>query len=296
MNVSINQIQAFCAVARTSSFAQAAVLLHVTQPAISIAIKNLEAYLGGDLLIRSTRSITLTPEGEAFYPIAQRLLADWEQSLQDVKNHFQLLRGKLEIAAMPTYATNILPSVLAKYNAKYPDINLTVHDIIAESVIDMVRTNRCELGITFEPADAPDLRFTPLYEDKFVAILPPGHPLLSEHKLHWSALLDYPHISLQKPAGTRAMIDKALAAQGMHIHPTFESHQLVSIGRFVRENLGLSVIPSTSSSQMKEMGLKLRPISSPTIKHKVGIVTKLHQPISSAASAMQSLLLALHDC
>lgn len=288
--VTINQAIAFCTVARTGSFAESAVQLHVSQPALSIAIKNLEDILGGKLLARTTRSVALTPEGKAFYPVVRRLLSDWDQAMQDVRNHFELGRGKLDIAAMPTYTSNKLPRILADFHSMYPDINVTVHDVIAENVVEMVREGRCELGVTFDPGEALDLNFLPLYRDRFMAILPENHQLLKKKKLHWADLLEYPHISLQRPAGTRAMIDQALAAKGLTLTPAFESHQLVSVGRMVREGLGLSVVPSTTRIQMEEMGLHCRAIFSPVITHQLGVITRKQQELSKAASAMQSLV------
>lgn len=290
MTIPINQVIAFSAVARTGSFAEAARELHLSQPTLSIAIKNLEAALGGKLLARTTRSVTLTPEGKAFHPVARRLLSDWEQSLQDVRNHFALLRGKLDIAAMPTYTINLLPHILADFHRQYPDINVTVHDVVAESVVEMVRQGRCELGVTFDPGDAPDLSFQPLYRDRFIAILPTEHPLLDKDQLRWTELLEYPHISLQRPAGTRNLIDQALAEEGLVITPSFETHQLVSIGRLVREGLGLSVVPSTSRRQMEEVGLQTREISSPIITHEVGIITRRQQELSATSQVMEALL------
>ncbi len=290
MNISINQVVAFSTVARTGSFAQAAIELHLSQPALSIAIKNLEDTLGGKLLMRTTRAVSLTPEGKAFYPVAKRLLTDWQQSLQDVRNHFTLLRGKLEIAAMPTYATNLLPTILATFHHQHPDINVTVHDVIAETVVEMVREGRCELGVTFHPSDAPDLHFTPLYTDRFMAILPAEHPLLTKPKLKWKDLLAYSHISLQRPAGTRALIDKALAENGLTLTPILESHQLVSVGRMVNAGLGLSVVPSTSAAQMREMGLQCRPVFEPVITHEVGIVSHRKQALSVASQVMRQLI------
>jgi len=290
MSIPLNQVIAFTTVARTGSFAEAAVQLHLSQPALSIAIKNLEDNVGGKLLLRTTRSVSMTPEGRAFYPVAKRLLSDWDQSLQDVRNHFSLLRGKLDIAAMPTYATNLLPKVLARFHQQYPDINVTVHDVIAESVVDMVREGRCEIGVTFEPNDTPELNFDVLYDDKFVAILPNVHPLLDKKRLTWKDLLKYPHISLQRPAGTRAFIDKALAKENLTLTPVFESHQLVSIGRMVCQGLGLSVVPSTSKAQMLEMGLHCRELHSPVIVHKVGIIKRRQYALSAAAQAIQALI------
>lgn len=290
MNIPLNQVIAFTTVARSGSFAKAAIQLHLSQPALSIAIKNLEESLGGKLLVRTTRSVAMTPEGKAFYPVARRLLSDWEQSLQDVRNHFSLLRGKLDVAAMPTYATNLLPVVLANFHQQYPDINITVHDVIAESVVEMVRENRCEIGVTFEPDNTPELNFEALYHDKFVAILPNKHPLMSKQQITWQDLLKYPHISLQRPAGTRALIDKALAEDGLTITPAFESHQLVSIGRLVNQGLGLGVVPSTSKAQMLEMGLQCRELVAPMIVHQVGIISRRDHAMSASAQVMQTLI------
>ncbi|GAA6138292.1 LysR family transcriptional regulator [Arenicella sp. 4NH20-0111] len=286
MNIPLNQVLAFTTVAKTGSFAEAAVQLHLSQPALSISIKNLEAALGGKLFSRSTRSVALTPEGKAFFPVAKRLLSDWDKSLQDVRNHFDLSKGKLDIAAMPTYATNLLPDVLAKFHTQYPSINITVHDVIAESVVDMVRESRCELGITFKPDSAPDLNFKALFKDRFFAILPKEHPLLVKPRLTWKELTTYPHISLQYPAGTRTLIDRALNDKGLTLRPAFESHQLVSIGRMVSKGLGLSVVPNTSRAQMNEMGLESREINSPVITHELGVVTRRQDTLSVAAQAM----------
>lgn len=78
--MTVKQLRAFLAVAQSLSFAQACERLHLSQPALSLAIKNLEQSLGGQLLVRTTRSVALTPEGETLLPIAVRLLADWDNA------------------------------------------------------------------------------------------------------------------------------------------------------------------------------------------------------------------------
>ena len=81
MKATIKQLKAFVAAAQARNFAEAGSRVHLSQPALSIAIKNLEEIVGGRLLARTTRSLALTPEGEVFYPVAQRLLADWDNAL-----------------------------------------------------------------------------------------------------------------------------------------------------------------------------------------------------------------------
>ena len=286
MNVTIRQLQAFVAVARLGSFAEACIQMHLSQPALSIAIKNLEETLGGKLLERSTRAVALTPEGAEFYPVVQRLLADWDQSLEDVHNLFALRRGKLDIAAMPTFASSLLPTILVEYHQQYADINVTVHDVIAESVVDMVRNGRVELGVSFDPGDAQDLNFQTLFRDRFVAVLPQDHPLLAKQLLNWRDLQNFPYITLQRPSSIRLLIDQMLLQQNIVLTPAFEAHQLASIGRMVTAGLGVSVVPRLSSRQMQEMGARCRPVSAPVITRNVGIITRRRYPLSVAADAM----------
>ena len=290
MSVTIRQLHCFVAVARSGSFAEAGSLLHLSQPALSIAIKNLEQEIGGKLLLRSTRSVALTPEGARFYPVVQRLLRDWDRSLEDVRNLFSLRRGKLDIAAVPTFASSLLPAVLAEYHGLYPDINISVHDVITENVVAMVRESRVELGVTFDPGEADDLNFSPLFRDRFVAVLPAGHELLERKSLKWRELKNYPYLALQRPSSIRLLIDATLLKHDIRLLPAFEAHQLASIGRMVTAGLGISVVPALSRSQMEEMGAQCRPLSGPVITRELGVITRKRQPLSAAAQAMLEVI------
>lgn len=191
---------------------------------------------------------------------------------------------------MPTFASSLLPEILAEYHRLYADINVTIHDVIAESVVDMVRDGRVELGISFEPRDAQDLNFHPLFLDKFVAVLPPQHALLEKKKLKWSDLQTTAFIALQRPSSIRLLIDNSLLEHGIEITPAFEAHQLASIGRMVSIGLGTSVVPALSSGQMEEMGALCRPIVSPLIARNVGLITRKRHPLSAATQAMVEVI------
>jgi len=287
MNVTIKQLQAFVAVAGAGSFAEACDRVNLSQPALSISIRKLEDAVGGKLFARTTRALALTPEGRDFYPAARRLLADWEQSLDDVHNLFALRRGKLDIAVMPTFTSSLLPGVLRAFHSRYADINVTVHDVVAESVLDMVRTGRVELGVTFDPGEASDLDFHPLFRDRFVAVLPRNHPLLAGDKsVRWQDLQAATYMALQRPSSIRLLIDTTLAEAGIVLTPAFEAHQLVSIGRMVSEGLGVSVVPALSAAQMLEMGAEVRPLTAPKVTREVGIITRRRYPLSVAAQAL----------
>jgi LysR family carnitine catabolism transcriptional activator len=132
MKAIIKQLKVFVAVAPARNFAEAGSRVHLSQPALSIAIKNLEEIVGGRLLVRTTRSLALTPEGEAFYPVAQRLLADWDNAFTDINNLFSMRRGKLSIAAMPLFASSLLPDTLAHHRNEPPNIDIAMQDVVAK--------------------------------------------------------------------------------------------------------------------------------------------------------------------
>jgi LysR family carnitine catabolism transcriptional activator len=184
----------------------------------------------------------------------------------------------------------MLPSILSSYHAEYPNVNISVHDVVERGVVELVRNTKCELGITFLPDNAPDMEFFPLFDDRFIALLPESHPLTQKANLRWDDILAYPHISLARPAGVRAQIDTAMARFGLSYQPSFESHQLTTIGHMVRNGLGVSVVPSISRSQMEGLGLHCKAIDSPKIVHNVGIITLRHQPLSYAAQKMVAII------
>src|SRR5688572_9957552 len=140
------QLKAFTVVAQTLSFARACEQLHLSQPALSLAIKGLEEALGGRLLTRTTRQVRLTPEGAALLPQALQLLAEWDNVREHLRQRFTLQRGHVTIAAMPSFAVNILPGMLLRYRERYPNVEVTVHDVVHEHVVEMVEAGRVELG------------------------------------------------------------------------------------------------------------------------------------------------------
>ena len=292
MNVTVKQLKAFVAVAQTRSFADACDIVHLSQPALSIAIKNLEETVGGQLLARTTRALALTPEGEAFYPVAKRLLADWDGAIVDLHNQFAKRRGKLAIAAMPSFASSLLPLALVHYRRHYPNINVAVQDVIAEDVVEMVRSGRVELGVAFDPGDAEGVVFQPLFLDKFVAVVSGEHSLTGSKQVSWKALQQDPFLALQWPSGIRHLIDKSVKQHGLSLKVEFEAHQLATIGQMVACGLGVSVVPSLCITQMQRLGAVCRPLVQPVIKRRVGILTRQRYPVSATAQAMIEVLAA----
>lgn len=295
VNITLKQLRAFVAVARTQSFTEACVQVHLSQPALSIAIKNLEEEVGGALFSRTTRAIALTPEGDEFYPVAQKILQDCETALDDLNQRFALNRGRVVLAAMPSFASSLLPGIISQYRALYPNVSVTVNDVIAEDVVDMVRNGQVEVGITFDPGRSEDLAFTPLFDDRFVAVVHPDHPLTALTHVSWQALLKNDFIALQRPSSIRLLIEAKLRQLGMLVSPEFETHQLATIGRMVATDLGVSAVPSLCIQQMRELGAVCRELDTPVMSRPVGVVTRKRYPLSTAARSLVDIILGSAD-
>lgn len=288
--MTVKQLRAFLAVAQSLSFAQACERLHLSQPALSLAIKSLEESLGGQLLVRTTRSVALTPEGETLLPLARRLLADWDNAEEVMHQHFTLQLGKVSIAAMPSFAGNLLPAVLRTFRDRHPKVNVAVHDVINEQVLEMVRNRRVELGIALEPDSLDGLTFTPFYTDRFVAVLPADSPLAGESTITWEQLLEDHFITLQRPSAVRLLLEDQLASRHGRLPVAFESHQLVTVGRMVAEGLGVSAVPRLCRRQMEELGARCVALEEPCIERRVGLFCLAQHQLSSAAQALSDVL------
>ncbi|MGL4316105.1 MAG: LysR family transcriptional regulator [Pseudomonas sp.] len=291
--MTIKQLRAFLCVAQTLSFAQACTRLHLSQPALSLTIKNLEEELGGALFVRTTRSVVLTPEGETLLPIARHLLADWESAEDLMRQHFTLQLGRVAIAALPSFAANQLPTALKLFCSRHPRINVTVHDVINEHVVDMVRDRRVELGVVLEPDSLDGMSFQPFYTDRFVAVVPPDSPLSAGKKVTWKRLLGEPFIALQRPSAVRLLIEERIASQHGRLQVAFESHQLATVGRMVAQGLGVSVVPSLCVQQMEELGARCIVVEQPRVEQRVGLIHLSGRSLSMAAQALADSLMEL---
>lgn len=288
--MNVKQLRAFVAVAKYQSFAQAGEHLHVSQPALSLTIKALEDGLGGRLFSRNTRNVALTPEGEALVPLARRLIADWDNAEDELRQRFTLQRGRVTLAAMPSFAGNLLPPILKTFRARYPQVNVTVNDVINEQVLEMVRDRQVELGVAFEPQQSASLQFTPLYIDRFVAVVPSDSPLADLKDIDWQSLLEQPFITLQRPSTVRVMLEEHLRARDMKLPVEFESHQLATVGRMVASGLGVSAVPALCAGQMRELGARCITLRDPVVERAIGVLTNPGHELSSAAQALFDIL------
>ena len=288
----LDGLMAFWKVAEHRGFTKAAAELEVSASALSQAIRQLESRLGVQLLHRTTRSVSLTAEGEVLLPLARRLLADWDDTEEMLRQRFTLQLGRVSVAAMPAFAGNLLPHSLKVFRQRYPKVNVTVHDVINEQVLELVRHRRVELGIGFEPENIDGLDFHPLYLDRFVAVVPADSPLALLPQVSWAQLMAEDFVALQRPSAVRLLMEQNVAAHHGKLAVAFESHQLATIGRMVASGLGVSAVPALCINQMQELGARCITLVEPTVERRIGVIALSEHKLSTAAQALLEVLLS----
>jgi LysR family carnitine catabolism transcriptional activator len=279
----IAQLKAFIQIAESHTYAEAAENLHLSQPAVSIAIKNLEEEVGGKLFNRTTRQLALTPEGRDFLPVAQRLLQDWNRASDDLKSRFVKGEGSVTIAAMPSFASSILPKILRDFRKKYSNVTIKIVDEVMDKVIQQVRENRAELGFVFEPENLTGLQFTPIFLDNFILVLPPEHPLSANEGIQWRDLVKHSFVAMNYGSTMRIWLDKEAVQANVTLDIVAEASQFATIGQLVKESVGISIVPALCQEQMEARGLECLSLAHLGFNKAVGILTKIRANLSAPA-------------
>lgn len=211
------QLAAFCAVVERRSFSQAAEMLGVTQPAVSLQVRALEKRLGTQLLDRSGRRVEPTEAGTRLYRGAQRLLALEQQVLDDVAAEGDGdLTGSLSIGASTGPAAVVVPQLLCAFQRAHPGVRvaLEVHD--TRMVVELVAERRLELGIVGAAPRHRTVRFEPFAHDEVVLVCPPRHRFagrtIDAHELASESL-----IVMQEGAGVRRIVEDELRRLGLRL-------------------------------------------------------------------------------
>lgn len=290
MNISIRHLRAFIAVAESSSFVEASDVLNCSQPALSVTIRNLEDEIGGRLFVRSTRSVVLTPEGADFLPTARRLIKEFSSALTDVQNQLLLKRGRLNIAAIPSFSCGLLGKIIKEFRLLFPQVDVSLLDTHTEELVHHVHNGRVEFGVTFAPSSVQGLDFTSLFTDEFEVLFSPDNPLAKHFSGNAMELENEDFILLQAPSSIRYLILERLKAHGLNKSPVFECDQLATVGQMVANNVGISIIPSLAKRHMEALGCICKPLNSPQISQSLGILKRTRQPLSRASIEFIKLL------
>ena len=283
MNVTLRQVQAFLLTAQLGSLTRAAERMYVTQSAISVLIKQLEAVLGVRLFDRTTRSLRLTAAGEEALPTAERIMRNQELLLTSLQGLADRRRGQVSFAVTPAVAAGVMPRVLATFARQYPGIAVTMLDVAPDQLIPKALEEEVEFSIGTVDGSHGEMVLTPLLRDRVGVVIRDDSAIAALDSLSWSDVLDHPVIAIRKGSGIRTLIDDTLAAQGKRLVPAYEVSLLATALAMVAEGLGASILPGYLITHLHPLGLTIRPLIAPVITREISVITKARRSLSAAA-------------
>jgi len=256
MNVSLQQLKVFVAVARARSFTRAAREFGLTQSAVSRCVRELEEAVELKLFDRTTRQVELTLAGSGFERRIGRLLDEIEEVLHEGRDAHQAHTGVVVIASNPVLSSSWVPAALARCTAAFPSLTLQLQDLPQAAVLQAVEQGEVDFGIVAEtvPFACGNLDVQPLAATPLAAVLQAQHPLAQRGALAWADLANLPLVTLNRDAGCRNAVMRALALHRPEGKPIQELAQVAGVLRMAELGLGVGILPvnvgdaSTASS------------------------------------------------
>jgi LysR family carnitine catabolism transcriptional activator len=286
MEVKLDQLEAFVTIGRLFSFTKAAQVLHISSPALTMRLRQLEATLGVRLLDRNTRMVRPTQVGKELAPLLERILNELAAIVTNTKELSSNKRGVVTIAALPSICATVLPRIIAQFKKRHPGISVVLKDTVTSQIISMVKAEQVDLGIGIINFVDPEVQFTELFVDKMIIVFPPGHPLEKKKTVNLADLVKYQLILTETGV-------QQLARQAFHFEiPAYEVVFMTTAASMVRGGLGISILPHCATEMGELSGLRYRRFKSPALTRTVGIFEK---PKRSRSPAAESFLSTAHE-
>ncbi len=215
--MSDRRLKVFHTVAKLLSFTKAAEALHMTQPAVTFQVRQLEEYFNTRLFDRTHNKVNLTPAGERVAEFAERifdLYSEMENSVRDLTGE---ISGALTIGASTTIAEYMLPALLGEFKNRYPDINLRLKVSNSEGIVSMVEHNVIDLGVVESQVSNKNLIVEVCHDDQLVVVAAPDHELVKRGgKVKAAEIVKYPFVSREEGSGTREVIMQYLIDENVN--------------------------------------------------------------------------------
>jgi DNA-binding transcriptional LysR family regulator len=284
------RLQVFYTVARLLSFTKAAETLHMTQPAVTFQVRQLEEYFNTRLFDRTHNRISLTDAGRRVYEYASRIFELYAEMENAVREMTGDVSGALIIGASTTVAEYMLPALLGDYKAQYPDVTVHLKVSNTDGIVSMVENNIIDLGVVEAPVTNKNLVVEMCRMDQLVAIVPPDHPLAKHTTIRIEQLLDYPYICREEGSGTREVINDYLQMAGLNysdLNVVMELGSPESIKGAVEARMGVSIISRATILKELQLGTLVGLSLEPQLERPFSFV---HQKHKFRHRAMEELL------
>jgi len=272
------------AVADHGSFTRAAAALHVSQPALSKQIRELERRMGAQLLDRSGRTVRPTDVGEAYLRHVRRALDELEVGGRAIRDVQDLSSGALRLGFTPSFAIYLLGPLIRRYRDRFPGIVLTITEMAQEEMERAVSTDVVDVGLAFSDVLAQDVEWLPLHAERLSLIVGQEHPAATGDREMDTAALAAESLALLGPTfATRVTVDRYLRRHGVQPLVAVEANSIAAIVEIVRVGRLATILPESVAQE--QAGLSVVRLTPAIGSRRVALLQRRGGYRSAAARA-----------
>jgi DNA-binding transcriptional LysR family regulator len=289
----LSDIKLFVNIAEANSLTRGAERSHMSLPAASIRIKNLEDGLGIKLLYRTSQGVTLTPPGQAFLHHARLVMQQLADLRGDLAEYVKGTRGHVRIFANTTAMAEFLPAVLPKFLTSHPDVNVDIKERLSHDIVRAVSEGKVDLGIVAGNVRTEGLETLPYREDRLVLVTANSHALASRLEVDFAEVLAYDFVGMLEASAIHAFLMQAASDLRVPIKIRVQVGNFEAACRMIEANAGLGVLPySAASRHARNMGIRIVEIKDEWAVRKLQICVRSLQALPVFARELIELLVA----
>lgn len=281
----VRNLAAFSEVVRQGGFSRAGATLHLSQPAVSKAVKSLEEELGVALLLRKGRSVSLTDAGRVVFDRAQAVLATLHAIEEEVAEVGAVRRGRVRLGVPPMVGGAFFPPVLAGFRAAYPGVSLELREEGARRVEAMLLDGEIEVGATVLPTDGAAFEVVPLMQDVLRAVVHPRSPLARRRSVALRDLERIPFVLYRADFALHVHILDACRREGFTPQVAAESAQWDFMAEMVAADMGVALLPLTICRRLDRAKVRVLPLEDPALRWDLALIWRRERHLPPAARA-----------
>lgn len=295
LHITLRQLQVFESAARHLSFSRAAKELHLSQPGVSMQIKQLEQALGRPLFEQLGKKLFLTEVGRETQRVSQAIaqqLVDLEDTLNDLRG---LKQGALTVGVVST-VSNFAIRLISQFRAEHPEVRITLNVVNRETLLDQLANNEVDLALMGQPPAGHDLESTPFMENPLVVIAPFSHPLAKTKRIPLARIAEEDFVAREPGSGTRSATEAYFQSHGLALRAAMEMNKNEAIKQAVEAGLGLGVVSRhTVALELAARRLTTLDVEGFPIRRQWHLVHRQNKHFSLAASAFARFVLTQAD-
>jgi DNA-binding transcriptional LysR family regulator len=261
MHFDLVDLRLFICIAEESSLTRGAARAHLSLPAASLRLKNLEQTLGAKLFDRNSQGLSLRPAGLALLHHARQVFRQLDSLRGELHEYATGVKGHLRLLVNMSAMTDFFPEVLRTFLIEHPDVNIDLREKLSADIVKALAEGGADIGIVAGDVRTEALQAIPFRKDRIVLVTPARHPLGSRKEVAFEETLDYDFIGLQDGSAIQAALDRAAADVNRKIMMRIQLGSYEMICRMVEAGIGIGVLPESAARRHKDtMAISIVPL------------------------------------